>query len=81
MDTFDAARARMADQINAQELPLEQLRQQHGEVWSTQDLTTEFDVLSFAAPFVVVQRKSDGQHGTLTFQHRPRFYFGFQPGK
>jgi hypothetical protein len=30
------------------------------------------------APFVVVRRLSDGQKGSLEFQHHPRFYFNFQ---
>jgi len=37
-----------------------------------------FDVLGFMAPVVVVRRKSDGQKGSLFFQHHPRFYFGFE---
>jgi hypothetical protein len=42
-------------------------------------LQEEFEVLGFVAPFVVVRRKSDGQKGSLMFQHRPRFYFSFRP--
>jgi len=30
------------------------------------------------APFIAVQRKSDGVKGSLEFQHQPRFYFNFQ---
>jgi len=37
----------------------------------------EFHVLGFGAPYVVVQRKSDGCKGSLEFQHAPRFYFNF----
>lgn len=48
-------------------------------VWSTQELGEEFDVLGFAAPYVIVQRKSDGVRGSLSFQHPPRFYFSFEP--
>jgi len=50
-----------------------------GPVWQTADLTNEFDVLSFAAPFVLVRRKSDGVQGTLEFIHQPRLYFDFIP--
>jgi hypothetical protein len=35
-------------------------------------------VLSFAAAFVVVRRKSDGKLGSLEFTHHPRVYFGFE---
>lgn len=47
-------------------------------VWDTAALRAEFEVLGFAAPMVVVRRKSDGRRGTLMFTHHPRFYFGFQ---
>ncbi len=50
----------------------------YGRVWDPQELAREFDVLGFLAPFVVVRRKSDGQRGSLEFQHHPRYYFRFQ---
>lgn len=46
--------------------------------WTTDQMTDEFDVLEFAAPYVVVRRKSDGKLGSLEFTHRPRVYFGFR---
>jgi hypothetical protein len=46
---------------------------------TTAEMSAEFTVHSFAAPFVIVTRKSDGQRGTLEFTHSPRFYFGFTP--
>lgn len=49
-----------------------------GHVWSTKELTRDFDVISFLAPYVSVVRKIDGQKGTLKFQHLPRFYFNFK---
>jgi hypothetical protein len=42
-------------------------------------LQRDFTVVGFAAPYVVVVRKSDGVKGTLEFTHRPRVYFDFQP--
>lgn len=53
------------------------LEQQWGQVWDTTELQRDFTVRAFAAPFVVVTRKSDGVQGTLEFQGRPRFYFSF----
>ncbi|HET7110141.1 MAG TPA: hypothetical protein VFI41_04675 [Gemmatimonadales bacterium] len=47
--------------------------------WTTETLQQEFSVIGFAAPFVVVRRKSDGQKGTLEFTHSPRVYFNFEP--
>lgn len=46
--------------------------------WTTAELQEEFEVLSFAAPFVVVKRKSDGALGSLEFTHSPRIYFGWR---
>jgi len=53
------------------------LEEVEGQVWDTQELSTDFEVLSFLAPFVIVRRKKDGVKGTLCFQHHPRFYFDF----
>lgn len=50
-----------------------------GPLWDTQEMQEEFSVSGFAAPFVVVTRKSDGVRGTLTFVHSPRVYFDFVP--
>jgi len=52
-----------------------------GRVWDTKELTEDFTVLGFAAPFVVVRRKSDMAKGSLMFTHRPRFYWGWQEGE
>jgi len=45
--------------------------------WTTDEAVAEFDFVGFAAPFVVVVRKSDGVRGSLEFTHSPRVYFGF----
>jgi hypothetical protein len=47
--------------------------------WPTAEMTAEFDVMGFCAPFVVVRRRSDGQVGTLEFTASPRVYFAFRP--
>ena len=47
--------------------------------WTTEEMSREFTVQSFMAPFVFVTRKSDGVQGTLEFTHSPRFYFDFKP--
>ena len=51
----------------------------HGQVWDTQELERDFEVIGFLAPFVGVRRRSDGVVGSLLFQHWPRFYFRFEP--
>jgi hypothetical protein len=48
-----------------------------GPTWTTQELRQDFEVLGFAAPFVVVRRRSDGKKGSLEFTHDPRIYFGW----
>ena len=50
-----------------------------GQTWTTGELTRDFEVTGFAAPFVVVKRRSDGKVGTLEFTHHPRVYFSFKP--
>ena len=47
-------------------------------VFDTQQLDENFNVVDFAAPYVIVRRLSDNKKGSLTFAHSPRFYFDFQ---
>ena len=53
----------------------------HGQVWNTEEVSRDFEIEGFLAPFVVAYRKSDRQKGLLTFQHNPRFYFAFEPSR
>jgi hypothetical protein len=46
---------------------------------TTDQMRELYEVVGFAAPYVVVTRKSDRQKGTLEFTHAPRRYFNFQP--
>jgi hypothetical protein len=55
----------------------EALEAEVGQVWNTEELTTEFEVTGFSAPYVIVKRKADGVTGSLEFTHHPRFYFHF----
>lgn len=50
-----------------------------GQTWTTEELQRDFEVMGFAAPFVVARRRSDGQLGSLEFTNRPRVYFGWKP--
>ena len=65
-------RQRLAE-INAQPGSREALDAQHGQVWSTDELVQDFEVIGFLAPYIVVRRRSDGQRGSMEFQHSPRF--------
>lgn len=46
--------------------------------WTTQQLQEDFTVIGFMAPYVCVERKSDGKRGSLEFTHSPRVYFNFE---
>lgn len=74
-DPTEDARREMVKDIN--ELPI--VRAGEGQTWTTDELTRDFEVLSFLAPFVYVRRKADGVTGTLKFRHSPRVYFEFVP--
>lgn len=78
-DPTESIRKELLVTINAEPGSREALEAEHGKVWDTRQLGEDFDVLGFMAPVVVVKRKSDGQKGSLFFQHSPRFYFDFQP--
>ncbi len=72
----DARRVRLQE-INTDAGDRARLEERYGRIWDTEELRTEFEVLGFMAPFVVVRRRSDNQKGSLEFQHHPRFYFSF----
>jgi len=78
-DQTETIRRQRLVEINAEPGSREALEAEHGQLWDTGELRRDFDVLGFMAPLVVVRRKSDGQKGSLEFQHRPRFYFSFSP--
>ena len=59
--------------------PAADLAADRGQTWTTAQLTEDFEVLEYGAPFVIVRRRSDGQLGSLEFTHQPRVYFGFEP--
>ena len=73
----DSVRDAMTREINARAVDRAELEEREGRVWDTQELQDEFEVVGFLAPAVMVNRRSDGAQGTMTFQHRPRFYWGF----
>ena len=77
MDETEDIRRELVKETNSVPGSREILEQKHGKVWDTKELSQEFEVLGFGAPFVVVKRKSDDKMGSLMFQHNPRFYFNF----
>ncbi len=79
IDPTQATRRALVAQINSRAAERATLEAHYGQVWNPSELAADFEVLGFAAPFVVVKRKADHQLGSLLFQHRPRYYFAFQP--
>ena len=79
IDPTENIRKQMLVEINAAPGSREYLEAKHGQVWSTDELSEDSDVIGFMAPIIVVVRKSDRQKGSLCFQHNPRFYYGFEP--
>lgn len=75
-DTTEARRQVLAAALNATGVPE---AYGDGPTWDTKQLQEDFEVLGFAAPYVVVKRRSDGVKGTLMFTHSPRVYFKFEP--
>jgi hypothetical protein len=78
-DETEPHRCQRLAEINAQPSSREALEAQRRQIWSTSELSQDFEVIGFLAPLVVVRRRSDGKKGSLVFQHSPRFYFGFKP--
>ena len=78
MDSTEQIRREEVEEINKDPGSKEALEVKHGQVWDTTELSQEFNVLGFMAPYVVVVRKKDNVKGSMQFQHSPRFYFNFR---
>jgi hypothetical protein len=76
-DPTEGIRQKMVQEINSEPGPREALETIHGRVWNTEEVSRDFEILSFAAPFVICNERSTGRKGCLMFQHHPRFYFNF----
>ena len=81
IDPTEAIRRERLAEINAQPNSREALEAEYGQVWDTDQLRQDFEVIGFLAPLVVVRRKADGVKGSLEFQHSPRLYWGFVEDK
>ena len=77
-DPTEPIRRQRLAEINAEPGSREALEAQYGQVWDTEELRRDFEVIGFAAPLVIVRRNSDRKKGSLEFQHNPRLYFNFQ---
>lgn len=77
-DMTEDIRKAMQESMNKTPRTREELEKEFGQVWDTGELSRDFSVMNFMAPFVIVTRKSDQKMGSLMFQHHPRFYFSFE---
>ncbi len=76
-DQTEGAKRSLPARLNCHAEDRSGLEKRHGPAWDTVELARDFEVLGFAAPFVVVRRRSDQKLGSLLFQHHPRFCFAF----
>lgn len=77
-DPTELARRQRQKELNEAAEARAELEAKYGQVWDTKQLTEDFEVKAFLAPFVVVQRRRDKAIGSLEFQHHPRFYFNWK---
>jgi hypothetical protein len=77
-DPTEPIRRQRLVEINSEPGSREALEAKYGQVWDTNQLAEDFEVIGFSA-LVVVRRKGDGVKGSLEFQHNPRYYFAFHP--
>jgi len=69
-------RARLAE-IHAHPGGRPELEALHGQVWNSEQLARDFEVLGFLAPYVVVRRRGDDVIGSLEFPAAAAFLFSF----
>ena len=77
MDPTEDARRALVGLVNASAGSRDELEARYGRVWDTEELQADFTVTGFAAPFVLARNKKTGETGSLMFQARPRFYWGW----
>lgn len=77
-ETESFRRARQAE-LNSEAGARAELEALYGQVWSTDELrASQYEVLGFMAPYVIVKDRETGKKGSLEFQHSPRFYFNYR---
>jgi len=76
-DPTETIRRQRLAEINVEPGSRKALEAHYGQVWDTEQLSSDFKVIGFMAPYIGVERKCDGEKGTMEFQHSPRFYFNF----
>ena len=77
-DASEEIRRHEAARLNRRRQEREQLESIYGQVWDTDELGKQFEVLGFRAPYVVVRDLDTREEGSLKFQHEPRYYFSWR---
>ena len=82
-DASEEIRRHEVARLNSRRQERDKLEQVYGQVWDTDELYKQFEVLYvsgsfFCAPFVQVRDLDTREKGTLKFQHEPRYYFGWR---
>ena len=72
----ECLRKARAAQLNMN-LPRETLEAFYGQVWSTEELKAQWNIVTFVSPLVLVKSRADGSTGSFEFQDSPRFYFNY----
>ena len=80
-DPTESVRRELVTLINANPSEREVLEKERGQVWNTEEVSKDFEITGFMAPYVVVIRRSDNIKGTLEFQDMPRYYYDFKEVK
>lgn len=81
-DNYMDTELRMLDKfVNRSPRDRDALEEAYGEVFDFADVGLHFELLGFKAPFAIATCKRTGERGSLIFQHDPRFYFGWDPGR
>ena len=80
IDETEEFRRAEVQRINSEAAERAALEAKYGQVWNTNEVTSEFTIISFLAPYVLARRNKDNKKGTLEFQDRPRYYFNFREG-
>lgn len=78
MDPTEALRRQEVQELNTNPGDRAALEARYGRVWDTDELSQDFAVEGFLAPYVVVRERATGKLGSLRFQHHPRFYFQWE---
>ena len=78
-DHTEEMRRKAMDLMKREPASYEDLVANYGRdnVWTTEQVKELYEITSFMAPYCTCTRKSDGQVGSLAFQHSLRFCFNF----